>query len=179
VAGFAHDEIEAAFRTYWRTGAVAEDWEAWCDLFTEDCLYVEHSYGTMLGREAVRRWIVPLMERYGEIYTVYEWHVIDAERGRVVVYMRNRRDDPGGEGAFDFPGVTILEYAGGGRWKRAEDFYSATERDAAMRAYAERCRLYDPGHPGKRTRANWGDGPASTRGGPSWAERPRLDRGRG
>src|SRR5579885_2591237 len=125
VAGFAHDEIEAAFRTYWRTGAVAEDWEAWCDLFTEDCLYVEHSYGTMLGREAVRRWIVPLMERYGEIYTVYEWHVIDAERGRAVVARRTRRDDPGGEGASDLPGGAILDYAGCGRGKLAEDFYSA------------------------------------------------------
>ena len=34
------------------------------DLFTEDRLYVEHMYGTMRGREAVRAWIVPIMEEY-------------------------------------------------------------------------------------------------------------------
>jgi hypothetical protein len=30
----------------------------------------------MRGREAVRTWIKPVMERYGEIYTAYEWHVV-------------------------------------------------------------------------------------------------------
>src|SRR2546425_174105 len=47
---FTREELEQAFRTYWRTGAVGEDWDAWAGLFTEDCLYVEHMYGTMRGR---------------------------------------------------------------------------------------------------------------------------------
>ncbi|TMA35561.1 MAG: nuclear transport factor 2 family protein, partial [Deltaproteobacteria bacterium] len=92
---FSRDELEQAFRTYWRTGAVGEDWNAWADLFTEDCLYVEHMYGTMRGREAVRRWIVPIMEKYGEIYTGYEWHVVDPASGRIILYVQNRRDHPG------------------------------------------------------------------------------------
>ena len=33
---FSRDELEQAFRTYWQTGAVGEDWDAWADLFTED-----------------------------------------------------------------------------------------------------------------------------------------------
>ena len=80
---FGHQELEQAFRVYWRTGAVGEDWDAWADLFTEDCVYVEHFYGTMRGRETVRAWIKPIMAKYGEIYTAYEWHVIDAAQGRV------------------------------------------------------------------------------------------------
>src|SRR5204863_301959 len=83
--------------------------------FTEDCVYVEHFYGTMRGRETVRAWIKPIMAKYGEIYTAYEWHVIDAAQGRVVFYMQNRRDHPGGQGTIDFPGISILEYAGGGQ----------------------------------------------------------------
>ncbi len=170
---FSREELEQAFRTYWRTGAVGEDWPAWADLFTEDCLYVEHMYGTMRGREAVRAWIVPIMEKYREIYTAYEWHVVDPDTGRVIVYLQNRRDHPGGRGTVDFPGVTILEYAGGGRWKLEEDFYATAERDAAMKAYTAACAEFDPDHPKKGTRHDWGRGPAWTRGGRSYAERPR------
>ena len=63
MATFDRDELESAFRTYWRTGAVGEDWDAWANLFTEDCTYFEHYYGSMQGREAVRAWIKPVMER--------------------------------------------------------------------------------------------------------------------
>ena len=64
---FTRAELEEAFRTYWRAGAVGEDWDAWADLFTEDCRYFEHFYGPMRGRETVRAWIKPVMEKYGEI----------------------------------------------------------------------------------------------------------------
>ena len=173
---FTRDELEQAFRVYWRTGAVGEDWNAWCDLFTEDALYVEHMYGTMHGREAIRAWIVPIMEKYGEIYTGYEWHVVDPDSGRVVLYVQNRRDDPSGKGTLDFPGVTILEYAGNGKWKLEEDFYSTAERDAAMRAYTDGCAKHDRKHPQKRTRGDWGHGAEWTRGGKTYAERPPVPR---
>jgi hypothetical protein len=171
---FGRDELEQAFRTYWRTGAVGEDWEAWANLFTEDCLYIEHMYGTMHGREAVRTWIVPIMEKYRDIYTGYEWHVVDPDSGRAIVYLQNRRDHPSGQGTFDFPGVTILEYAGDGKWQSEEDFYSTAERDAAMKAYAAACAQHDPGHSKKGTRWHWGTGPDWTRGGRSYAERARV-----
>ena len=88
------DEVEAAFRNYWELGAVGEDWDAWCDqCFTEDVTYIEHILGIKHGREAVRAWIKPTMEDYGEIYTAYEWHMV-GDDGRVVVYMQNRRDNP-------------------------------------------------------------------------------------
>jgi len=173
MAQFDRDEMDAAFRTYWRTGAVGEDWDAWADLFTEDCTYFEHYYGTMNGRETVRAWIKPIMEKYGEIYTVYEWHTIDVDRGRVIFYMQNRRDDPAGNGkTFDFPGVSLLEYAGGGKWKREEDFWAWKQREVAMKGWEEACKRVDPDHAKKKTRWNWGNGPDWARGGRSWADRP-------
>ena len=171
---FDRDELERAFRTYWRTGAVGEDWDAWADLFTEDCVYIEHMYGTMRGREAVRQWIVPIMAKYRELYTGYEWHALDEERGRVILYVQNRRDHPSGTGTIDFPGVTILDYAGGGQWKQEEDYWSVKGREVAMAAYEDACRRYDPEHPRKHTRLDWGHGPDWTRGGRSYAERPRV-----
>lgn len=174
MAAFDRDELEQAFRTYWRTGAVGEDWDAWCDLFTLDCTYVEHWYGSMQGREAVRAWIKPVMEKFGEVYTAYEWHVVDPERGRVVLYVQNRRDHPGGVGTIDFPGVTILDYAGNGRWSREEDYWSVRGREVAMAEYEQACRDQDPDHPKKRTRSDWGSGPEWTRGGRAYEERPRV-----
>jgi hypothetical protein len=161
---WSRDELEEAFRTYWRTGAVGEDWDAWADLFTEDAAYREHVLGPKAGREAIRAWIKPIMAQFGEIYTAYEWHLIDEAAGRVVVYMQNRRDHPSGTGTIDFPGITILEDAGEGRWRVEEDFWSVTEAEAAGKAYAAACAQHDPAHATKRTRLDWGRGPAWTRG---------------
>jgi hypothetical protein len=161
---WSRDELEEAFRTYWRTGAVGEDWDAWADLFTEDAAYREHVLGPKAGREAIRAWIKPIMAQFGEIYTAYEWHLIDEAAGRVVVDKQNRRDHPSGTGTIDFPGITILEYAGEGRWRVEEDFWSVTEAEAAGKAYAAACAQHDPAHATKRTRLDWGRGPAWTRG---------------
>jgi len=174
MANFTRDELEQAFRTYWRTGAVGEDWNAWADLFTDDALYVEHMYGNMRGREKIRAWIVPIMEKYGEIYTAYEWHIVDPDSGRIVVYLQNRRDHPSGQGAVDFPGVTILQYAGNGRFSLEEDWYSTRERDVAMETYTGACAKFDAEHQKKKTRFDWGRGPDWTRGGRTWAERPPV-----
>ena len=170
---YGRDELERAFIHYWRTGAAGEDWDAWADLFTEDCTYFEHWYGLMHGRETVRAWIVPIMEKYRELYTAYEYHVLDPQSRRVFLYVQNRRDHPSGSGTIDFPGITILEYAGGGKWKMEEDFWSAKEREVAMKAYEDACHQHDPQHPKKHTRFDWGKGEEWTRGGRTYEERPR------
>ncbi|MBW2399924.1 MAG: nuclear transport factor 2 family protein [Deltaproteobacteria bacterium] len=124
MGSFKRDEIEQAFRKYWHAGAVAEDWNGFAEMFTEDAQYVEHVLGSMRGREAIRSWIVPIMEQYCELYTAYEWHTVDEDADRVIVYMQNRRDHPSGSGTIDFPGITILHYAGGGLFDLEEDFWS-------------------------------------------------------
>lgn len=168
---FSRDELEQAFRTYWQTGAVGEDWDAWADLFAEDASYVEHVLGNLEGREAIRNWIKPIMAQYGEIYTAYEWHSVDPDAGRVIVYMQNRRDHPSGTGVIDFPGVTILDYAGNGKWKREEDFWAVPRATAASEEYEAARKQHDREHRKKMTRLNWGNGPAWTRGAHSFAER--------
>jgi hypothetical protein len=171
---FTRDELEQAFRTYWRAGAVGEDWDKWADLFAEDAQYVEHVLGNLNGREAIRGWIKPIMAQYGEIYTAYEWHSVDPDAGRVIVYMQNRRDHPSGRGTIDFPGVTILDYAGHGKWKREEDFWAVPRATAAAAEYSEACKKFDPEHRSKQTRLDWGNGPAWTKGAHSYAERHRA-----
>jgi SnoaL-like domain len=167
---FDRDEVEAAFEKYWNLGAVSENWDVWCDeCFTTDVNYIERVLGSKHGREAVRAWIKPTMAEYGEIYTAYEWHMIDGDR--VVVYMQNRRDNPEpGMPPIDFPGITVLEYAGNGQFSSEEDFWSLTEGTRTLKHYQQACAQFDPDHPTKRTRKNWGTGPAWTRGAASYAE---------
>lgn len=148
------NEVEEAFLQYWRTGAVGEDWPAWADLFTDDALYVEHVLGNMRGREEIKTWIVDIMARYSELYTAYEWHMVDGNR--VVVSMQNRRDDPDpSKPPIDFPGITILDYAGDGKWSKEEDYWSVPGANRATKLYAERCAAVDPGHAAKMTRNHW------------------------
>ncbi len=47
---FPRDEIEAAFKNYFLTGPVMEDWIAWSQLFTDDAVYFDHFYGRFRGR---------------------------------------------------------------------------------------------------------------------------------
>jgi len=171
MATVGREELEAAFVRYWRTGAVGEEWDAWADLFTEDAVYVEHVLGTLHGRAAIRAWIKPIMAQYGEIYTAYEWHMVDPESGRVCVYMQNRRDHPSGTGVIDFPGITILQYAGGGRFSYEEDFWAVPGAQRATEAYEAARRAHDRAHRAKQTRHDWGRGPEWTQGGRSYAAR--------
>src|SRR5215475_3216730 len=143
MATFSRDELEQAFRKYWQTGAVGEKWDDWADLFTEDADYVEHVLGNMKGREAIRAWIKPIMAQFGELYTAYEWHMLDEATGRVVVAMQNRRDHPSGQGTIDFPGVTVLQYAGDGLWCLEEDYWAVPRAHATVDEYAEACRRFD------------------------------------
>jgi hypothetical protein len=178
MAKFDRDEVEAAFRKYWELGAVGEDWDAWCDeCFTDDVTYIEHVLGAKKGREAVRAWINPIMEEYGTIYTAYEWHMI-GDDGRVVVYMQNRRDNPEpGAPPIDFPGMTVLQYAGGGKFSLEEDFWSLTEGTRTMHEYEAARDKFDPDHGKKRTRLNWGNGPHWTQGAATYAESSGAKRG--
>jgi hypothetical protein len=165
---FDRDEVEAAFRKYWELGAVGEDWDAWCDeCFTADVTYIEHQLGNRNGREEVRAWIKPTMEEYGSIYTVYEWHIIEGDR--LVVSMQNRRDHPdAAQPPIDFRGITILEYAGDGKFSSEEDFWSIAEGVATMKQWIAATRDHAD-FLAQRTRRDWGSGPAWTIGAPTFA----------
>jgi hypothetical protein len=114
--------------------------------------------GNKQGRETVRAWIKPTMEEYGAMYTAYEWHTV-TDDGRVIVYMQNRRDHPDASQApIDFPGITILQYAGGGQFSLEEDFWSLPEGIETAKRAAAAYRDVDPDFPNRRSRRNWATG---------------------
>ena len=94
-----------------------------------------------------------------------------SDDGRVVVYMQNRRDNPDPAGPpIDFPGITVLQYAGDGKFKYEEDFWSFPGAQRSLQQYAKALQEHDPDHKAKRTRRHWGDGPEWTQGAATYAE---------
>ena len=143
---FDADEIEAAFVAYQEAAAHAGatgDWGPWVDLFTEDATYVEHLYGTFTGREEIRAWITSTMAPWpNSAFTSFpcEWHVVDVDRGWVLTKVWNRLEDPGDGSVFEQCNLTILHYAGGGRWSHEEDIYNPEHFATVVRDWIERRR---------------------------------------
>lgn len=123
-------EIEEALDNYKEIAlesGTSGDWNAWADLFTEDAVYVEHLFGTLGGREAIRRWITKTMSQFPNDqmqYYPWEWYIIDEERGWVVAQIWNRMVDPGDGSLHQSYNFTLLKYAGDMRWCYEEDIYN-------------------------------------------------------
>jgi hypothetical protein len=126
-------EVADAFRAFWTTGSLDEDWERWPDHLTEDVHYVERFFGTMHGREAVRAWITSLMTQRADVHAVLEWWLVKDRR--VVLSMQNRYYSPDPERPpIDFAGLTVLEYADDGLFGYEEDYWDLA---GAKRAYEQ------------------------------------------
>lgn len=123
-------EVEAAFHEFVAVGD-SGDWSRWADLHTEDCEWVEHHYGTIVGREAIRAKITELMAPVPMMRFPVEWYVIDGNR---VVFLPWQvfPDPTGGGNDHRFACVTVLEYAGNGQWSRQEDIYNPVEGETVV-----------------------------------------------
>lgn len=136
-------ELEAAFEKYQETALAAGtsgDWNQWADLFTEDATYVEHLFGTLGGREAIRHWISRTMARSPNNEMKFfpvEWYMIDKERGWVVCQVWNRMVDPGDGSLHQAYNFTLLKYAGDGKWSYEEDIYNPQHFGDMIKGWAD------------------------------------------
>ena len=135
---FDRKEVEASFHKY--MDAIHEagrtmNWRTWIEnSFTEDAVYIDRGLGTSKGRANILAWMDSLMDSFpGEFSYRADWHVIDGDR--VVSYHYDGFPDPAGGAPHECPVVTILHYAGDGRWSYEEDVYNVKEFEAAMTAY--------------------------------------------
>jgi len=127
---FSRAELEDAFAHYQKTALEAGtsgDWDPWADMFTEDATYIEHLFGTLGGREAIRNWISTTMSRAPNDQMKYfpvEWYMIDEEKGWITMQVWNRMVDPGDGSLHQAYNFSLLKYAGGGLWSFEEDIYN-------------------------------------------------------
>lgn len=143
---WSREEIEDAFHRYEQ--AVVEigdtwNWSAYADQFTEDATYVEHAMGNMTGREPIREWIVSTMNMFpGSEMPHYpvEWYSIDTDKGWVISKVMNRMKDPGDGSIHETPVITVLKYAGDGKWSYEEDAYNPMNFLVMVQGYIMRCQ---------------------------------------
>ena len=127
---YPREEVEAAFTAIVAAGD-AGDWNLWSQLHTEDCVWEEHHYGTIVGREQIRSTITAVMAMVPMMSFPVAWSMIDGNR--VVFYPWQMLPDPkGGDAVYRFGCVTILEYAGDGQFSRQEDIYNPNEATATF-----------------------------------------------
>jgi hypothetical protein len=146
---FGYAELDEAIRMRWEkveAMRVSGDWAAYVDDFTDDVEYVEHAFGTMHGKDEVRAWVVKTMSTFpGRVMTGFPiaWKVIDSGTGRIVCEIRNPMPDPGDGTVFDEPNITILDYAGDGKWSRQEDVYNPLRFHAMTKQWAAIAAAHD------------------------------------
>ena len=127
---FSRAEIEAAWRKRMELQDT-NDWEGFGKTFTADAVYLEHHYGTFRGREAILKWLVPVMEHCKEWTFPVEWVNIDGNR--VVHKWLNRLPGKRPDGTYyEFAGITVMEYAGNGTFSFQEDMYNRHETDKVL-----------------------------------------------
>jgi len=153
---FSRDEIDEAFRHYYLTGPVNEQWVDWANLFTDDALYHDHFWGIFRGPEEIVQFIEGTMASAPQVYTLLMWYAIDD--GKAIYKVINRCDnpEPGGR-PFDFESLQVVTYAGNGRWSAEEDWWIMAESKAWGKAYADAAAAHDPNHASKMTRLDWSE----------------------
>jgi hypothetical protein len=149
------DEVERAFRHYYMTGPVMEDWVGWAQLFTDDAAYFDHYYGTFTGPDEIAPYLEGTMGASPMVYTVLKWYVVDGDR--VVYECLNRADNPEpGAAPIDFPSFQIVDYAGHGKWSREEDIWVKDEMKDFARRYGAAEQAFPQTLEQKLSRADWG-----------------------
>jgi hypothetical protein len=123
---FTREELCAAFDTFEQIvdrAAQTRDWDPWVDQYTPDVVYVEHAAGTWKGRDEVRAWIWKTMSSYMTSFPS-RWSVVDEPTGRIICELDNPMVDPGDGSIISATNISIVTYAGDGRWCRQEDIYN-------------------------------------------------------
>jgi ketosteroid isomerase-like protein len=121
---FPRDEIEATVERYLavRKGIDSGEggWEDLAQFFTDDAVYVDPAWGYVEGIGPIREFLRESMAGLEDWVFPVEWVAVDGDR--VVVKWINRVPGQRADGSYhDTSGVSLLTYAGGGKFSRGED----------------------------------------------------------
>ena len=140
---WSREELERAHENYKTVAAAAArsgDWRPWAELFTEDAEYVEHHFGTFHGRDEIFEWISKTMAEWPNSAMKsfpHTWCVCDEERGWWVCRIENRFEDPGDGEVYQEHNITVLEYAGDGKFSSEEDAYNPANFANTVKAWID------------------------------------------
>ena len=121
-SGHDRAEISAAIERYLalRRAAIAGEikWNELAEVFTDDAVFVDSMWGRHQGVENLVTFLDNSMKGLQDWDFPHFWEAIDGNR----VFLRWSNRIPGAE--EDNMGLSILEYAGNGKFSYEEDLYS-------------------------------------------------------
>lgn len=142
------EEIQATLDRFIAANRLAEEdgnWQRLADFYTEDAVYVYAGLAAngmveARGRDEIRRQVLARdMAPYRGWTFPQEWAVIDGDR--IVTKWQNRAPGRRPDGTwFEAPGISVIEYAGHGRFRSQWDLYdrlsvkAVQEESSAARA---------------------------------------------
>jgi SnoaL-like domain len=138
-SNYSRAEVEEAFRHYFLTGPVGEDWVAWSRLFTDDAVYYDHFYGRFRGPAEIQKFLEATMGFAPQVYSPLDWYNLDGDRIVYKVWNRADNPDPAGPPA-QFPSLQIIQYAGDGKWSSEEDWWLVKEMKQFNIDYENMCQ---------------------------------------
>jgi ketosteroid isomerase-like protein len=117
-------EIKELHERYLETRRRAErgevGWDALAAFFTEDAVFVDPAWGRVLGRDAIVRFLRESMAGLEGWTFPQDWQLVEGDR--LVTAWRNRLPGRRADGSFfEAPGMSVLRYAGDGRFASEED----------------------------------------------------------
>jgi ketosteroid isomerase-like protein len=120
----AREEVLGAYHRYLEARARVEagelGWDALADFFTDDATFIDPAWGRIEGIDAIRRFLVESMAGLEDWSFPHDWTQVDGDR--VVSRWYNRLPGRRPDGShYEAPGLSILHYAGGGRFSYEED----------------------------------------------------------
>ena len=129
-------EIEAAVERYLdlRVAAIAGDrpWTDLAEVLTDEVVFIDSVWGRHVGREAVITFLHDSMAGLEDWDFPHLWQAIDGNT--VILGWANRLPGTRDDGSpYDIPGVSILEYAGDGRFSSEIDMYSESQLSAVWK----------------------------------------------
>jgi len=95
-------------------------WSDLCQFFTDDAYYVDPAWGRYEGIETIRQFLDESMRGLEGWEFPTQWTMVDGNR--LVSCWMNRLPGQRADGSYyEAPGISIIHYAGNGRFSSSED----------------------------------------------------------
>lgn len=135
---FPADEIREAYDRYVaardRVEAGELGWDALADFFTEDATFIDPAWGRVRGRPAIRVFLEESMAGLEGWTFPREWTAV-LDGHRLASAWQNRLPGHRADGSpYQALGVSIMHYAGGGRFDYEEDLLNMVHVMELIRA---------------------------------------------
>ena len=129
----ALDTYERLVATRGRIEAGELAWSVLADFFTEDAWYIDPAWGLVEGNAAIATFMEESMAGLDDWIFPEEWRMVDGDR--VVAMFQNRLPGDRDDGRpHQAPGLSILTYAGDGRFSSETDLINMVHMFEVMKA---------------------------------------------